>query len=59
MSAHLHHDPDFNRYVVERTSSRRWGYPDDLRGLIVFLASRASDFITGESIVIDGGVLGR
>ncbi|KIX08754.1 uncharacterized protein Z518_03411 [Rhinocladiella mackenziei CBS 650.93] len=59
MSKHLHNDPEFNKYVVERTSSRRWGYPDDMRGLIVFLASRASDFITGESIVIDGGVLGR
>jgi NAD(P)-dependent dehydrogenase (short-subunit alcohol dehydrogenase family) len=59
MSSHLHSDPDFTRYVEDRTSSRRWGHPDDLRGLMVFLTSRASDFITGESIVIDGGVLGR
>lgn len=59
MCKHLYQDTEFNKHVVERTSSRRWGYPDDLKGLMVFLASRASEFITGESIVIDGGVLGR
>lgn len=35
------------------------GYSDDLRGVAIFLASAASDFITGADILIDGGVLGR
>lgn len=52
MSKHLHRDLDFNKYIVERTSSRRWGYPDELRALMVFLASQASDFITGERALL-------
>ncbi|KAK4940022.1 hypothetical protein LTR10_019759 [Elasticomyces elasticus] len=55
----LYDDAEFSRGVVDRTSIRRWGEPEDLKGLVVFLASRASDFITGENIVIDGGVIGR
>ncbi len=41
--------------VVERTPAGRWGRPEDLAGLAVFLASRASDFITGTAIPADGG----
>jgi 2-deoxy-D-gluconate 3-dehydrogenase len=41
--------------VVERTPAGRWGQPEDLAGLAVFLASRASDFITGAAIPADGG----
>lgn len=41
--------------VVERTPAGRWGQPEDLAGLAVFLASRASDFITGTAIPVDGG----
>ena len=41
--------------VVERTPAGRWGQPEDLSGLAVFLASRASDFITGTAIPADGG----
>ncbi len=41
--------------VVERTPAGRWGQPEDLAGLAVFLASRASDFITGTAIPADGG----
>ena len=59
MSEHLYTDPEFSKYVCGRTSVGRWGLPEDLRGVVVFLASRASDFVTGESIVVDGGVLGR
>lgn len=42
--------------VVQTTPMRRWGTPDDIVGAAVFLASRASDFMTGASVVIDGGV---
>ncbi len=40
---------------VSRIPLRRYGQPEDLTGLIVFLASSASDHITGQTIVIDGG----
>ncbi|MGC5340943.1 SDR family oxidoreductase, partial [Escherichia coli] len=38
-----------------RTPARRWGVPADLAGIAVFLASPASDFITGTAIPVDGG----
>jgi 2-deoxy-D-gluconate 3-dehydrogenase len=38
-----------------RTPAGRWGEPNDLSGVAVFLASRASDFVTGTAIPIDGG----
>ena len=44
-----------NSMVLMRTPARRWGAPDDLSGIAVFLASRASDFITGAAIPVDGG----
>ncbi len=59
MTENLFMDPDFAKTVTERTASHRWGYPEDLIGVAIFLASRASDFVTGEDIVVDGGVIGR
>jgi 2-deoxy-D-gluconate 3-dehydrogenase len=41
--------------VVARTPAGRWGVPDDLAGIAVFLASPASDFVTGTAIPVDGG----
>jgi 2-deoxy-D-gluconate 3-dehydrogenase len=41
--------------VLARTPAARWGQPEDLGGIAVFLASRASDFITGTAIPVDGG----
>jgi 2-deoxy-D-gluconate 3-dehydrogenase len=41
--------------VVDRTPAGRWGTPQDMAGIAVFLCSRASDFITGTAIPIDGG----
>jgi NAD(P)-dependent dehydrogenase (short-subunit alcohol dehydrogenase family) len=40
---------------LERIPLRRFGGPDDLKGAVVFLASRASDFVTGQVVVVDGG----
>ena len=40
---------------MARTPSGRWGLPDDFAGIAVFLASAASDFITGTAIPVDGG----
>jgi 2-deoxy-D-gluconate 3-dehydrogenase len=47
--------PERHRMVVDRTPAGRWGLPDELVGTAVFLASRASDFVTGASIPVDGG----
>ncbi len=44
-----------NERVLARTPAGRWGVPDDLAGVAVFLASAASDFVTGAAIPVDGG----
>jgi 2-deoxy-D-gluconate 3-dehydrogenase len=41
--------------VLSRTPAGRWGLPDDLAGIAIFLASPAADFITGAAIPVDGG----
>ena len=51
--------PGLNESVMARTPAGRWGVPADLAGLAIFLASRASDFITGAAIPCDGGFLIR
>jgi len=50
-------DKKFTRWVQERTPMRRWGKPEELVGAAIFLASPASDFITGQIIYVDGGWL--
>lgn len=47
----------FNEFIIQRTPAGRWGDPADLAGTAVFLASRASDFINGQIIYVDGGIL--
>lgn len=47
----------FNDFIVGRTPAGRWGDPDDLQGAAVFLASTASDFVNGQIIYVDGGIL--
>jgi 2-deoxy-D-gluconate 3-dehydrogenase len=49
------HFPDLNNRVLRRTPAGRWGVIDDFAGIAVFLASGASDFITGAVITVDGG----
>jgi 2-deoxy-D-gluconate 3-dehydrogenase len=44
-----------NSVVLMRTPARRWGTPEDMSGIAVFLASKASDFVTGTAIPVDGG----
>lgn len=49
---------DFNNYVLSRTPAKRWGEPVDLSGAVIFLASAASNYISGSGIVVDGGFSG-
>ncbi len=53
--AQLRNDPERYNFIVERTPMGRWGQPDELAGVVIFLASKASDFVTGQTIFIDGG----
>jgi NAD(P)-dependent dehydrogenase (short-subunit alcohol dehydrogenase family) len=52
-------DPESNRRVIEHIPAERWGDPTDLMGATVFLASRASDYVNGHVLVVDGGYLVR
>lgn len=52
-------DPESNRRVLEHIPAERWGDPADLMGATVFLASRASDYVNGHVLVVDGGYLVR
>lgn len=47
----------FNDFIVNRTPAGRWGVPEDLAGTAVFLASGASDYVNGQVIYVDGGIL--
>jgi gluconate 5-dehydrogenase len=47
----------FNEFILHRTPAGRWGDPGDLAGATVFLASRASDFVNGQILYVDGGIL--
>jgi 2-deoxy-D-gluconate 3-dehydrogenase len=58
-TAALRQDPDRSRQILERIPAGRWGQPDDLAGAAIFLASRASDYINGHVLVVDGGWMGR
>ncbi len=47
----------FNDFIVNRTPAAKWGDPDDLAGAAIFLASKASDFVNGHIVYVDGGIL--
>jgi NAD(P)-dependent dehydrogenase (short-subunit alcohol dehydrogenase family) len=53
----LHQDPEAAEARRRRTPAGRWGRPEDLAGTAVFLAAPASDFVNGQVIVVDGGIL--
>jgi len=56
MNRALIDDAEFNAWVCKRAPAGRWGQPEEIAGLAVFLASGASDYITGQMLVIDGGM---
>jgi gluconate 5-dehydrogenase len=57
MTKPLAEDPTFDAWVRSRTPAGRWGDPAELVGTAIYLASSASDFVTGQIIYVDGGIL--
>ena len=57
MNQALMDNPAFDAWVKDRTPAQRWGKPDELVGTAIFLASRASDFVNGQVVYVDGGFL--
>lgn len=55
----LQKDEARSRHILDRIPARRWGEPSDVGGAAVFLASRASDYVNGQILAVDGGWLGR
>ena len=47
----------FNDFIVNRTPAKKWGDPNDLAGAAIFLSSKASDFVNGHILYVDGGIL--
>ena len=48
--------PDFNKFVRTRTPAGYWGVPEDLQGAVIFLASPASNYVSGHNLMVDGGM---
>lgn len=47
----------FDQFIISKTPAARWGNPEDLMGPAVFIASEASDFVNGQILYVDGGIL--
>ncbi len=58
-TAALQADPQRNPAILARIPAGRWGQPDDFKGITVFLASAASDYVHGAVYLVDGGWMGR
>jgi gluconate 5-dehydrogenase len=57
MTGKLAEDPKFDAWLRARTPAGRWGDPRELVGTAIFLAAPASDFVNGQIIYVDGGIL--
>jgi 2-dehydro-3-deoxy-D-gluconate 5-dehydrogenase len=55
----LREDTERNASILDRIPTGRWGEPDDLAGAAIFLASSASDYVTGHTLNVDGGWMSR
>lgn len=59
MNTALINDESRNAGIMARIPAGRWGQPEDFKGVVVFLASGASSYVSGEIITVDGGWMGR
>lgn len=57
MTRPLAENAEFDKWLKNRTPANRWGQPEELIGILIFLASQASNFVNGQIIYIDGGIL--
>lgn len=57
MNAALLANPEFDAWVKGRTPMRRWGRPEELAGTVIYLASEASNYVSGQIIYADGGMI--
>ena len=55
MTSPVYNDPVRKAFIEDRTPYGRWGQPHELAGSLLFLASHASDYVTGQSLLVDGG----
>ncbi|MBX2874477.1 MAG: SDR family oxidoreductase, partial [Saprospiraceae bacterium] len=58
-TAALRANPDRNTAILGRIPAGRWGTPEDFKGAVVFLASAASNYMSGSIMLVDGGWMGR
>ncbi|RAL16602.1 putative 2-deoxy-D-gluconate 3-dehydrogenase [Aspergillus homomorphus CBS 101889] len=59
MNTALIQDEERNKGIMARIPAGRWGRPEDFKGVVVFLAGRASAYVSGEVVTVDGGWMGR
>jgi 2-dehydro-3-deoxy-D-gluconate 5-dehydrogenase len=59
MNVALINDANRNPAILARIPAGRWGKPEDFKGVVIFLASEASRYVSGELIAVDGGWMGR
>ncbi|TCC96868.1 SDR family NAD(P)-dependent oxidoreductase [Pedobacter psychroterrae] len=57
MTKPLYENTEFNDWVCKRTPGQRWGLTEELVGALIFLSARASDYVNGQMIYVDGGLL--
>lgn len=55
----LRNDPERSQSILQRIPAGRWGQPDDFKGITILLASKASDYMNGTIVTVDGGWMGR
>jgi gluconate 5-dehydrogenase len=56
MTRTLYRDQEFSAWLCSRTPANRWGELEELHGAVIFLASRASDYVNGHILHVDGGL---
>ena len=57
MNTALVENPEFDSWIRKRTPAARWGKPEDIVGTVIYLAAPASDFVNGQIIYVDGGIM--